>query len=111
MSDASDAPSRREQFESSLKHYIARYIEHMRTEESLVLPLTGRVLTGADWTNLDAAFVQNRDPLSQCERDDDYRPLFKRILVSLKAPLALGAAMEAMRLSYPSGGSAPASTG
>lgn len=108
MSDASDARSRREQFEGSLKHYIARYIEHMRTEESLVLPLAERVLTEADWNGLDAAFLQNRDPLSQCERDDDYRPLFKRILMTLGAPLSLGSAMEAMRVSYPSGGGAPA---
>lgn len=103
MNDAPDGQSRREKFEESMKEYIASYLEHIRTEESLVLPLAERVLTAADWAELDAAFMQNRDPLTPSEADDAYRPLFKRILMTLAAPIGLGPAMEAMRVSYPSG--------
>ncbi len=49
-----------------------------------------------------AAFMQNRDPLTRRACDDAYRPLFKPILMTLTAPLGLGPAMEAMRVSYPS---------
>ena len=41
--------------------------------------------------------MQNRDPLTHRVGDDSFRPLFKRILMTLPAPLGLGSAMEAMR--------------
>ena len=96
MNDAPDGESRRLRFEQTMQEYIASYLEHIRTEESLVLPLAERVLTQADWKELDAAFMQNRDPLTHREPDDRYRPLFKRILMTLPAPFGLGPALEAM---------------
>jgi len=65
-----------------------------------VLPLAERVLSAADWTDLDAAFMKNRDPLTHREGDDAFRPLFKKILMTLPAPLGLGPAMEALGVSY-----------
>lgn len=100
MSDARDADSRRLRFEQSMHSYITSYLEHMATEEQLILPLAERVLTEADWVELDAAFMENRDPLTHREPDDAYRPLFKKILMTLPSPLGLGPAMEAMRTSY-----------
>jgi hypothetical protein len=73
----------------------------MRIEELEVLPLAERVLSAADWIELDAAFMKNRDPLTHREGDDAFRPLFKRILMNLPAPLGLGPAMEALGVSYP----------
>ncbi len=96
MSDSGDAASRRERFEASMTSYIASYLEHIRIEESVVLPLAERVLTTADWAELDAAFMQNRDPLTRRDGNDAYRPLFKRILMTLAAPIGLGPAMQAM---------------
>ena len=81
-----------------MTEYIAPYLEHIRIEERLVLPLAERVLTAADWTELDAAFMQNHDPLTRREADDPYQPLFKRILTTLAARLGLGSAMEAMAI-------------
>jgi hemerythrin-like domain-containing protein len=107
MIDAPDGHARRERFEESMKDYIASYLEHMHIEESMVLPLAERVLSAADWGELDAAFMQNRDPLTRREADDNYRPLFKHILMTLPSPIGLGPAMEAMRVSYPSGEDAP----
>ena len=98
MNGAADGQSRRLHFEESMKEYIASYLEHIHTEERLVLPLAERVLTAADWAELDAAFMQNHDPLTRRDTDDPYQPLFKRILMTLAAPLGLGSAMEAMSI-------------
>jgi hemerythrin-like domain-containing protein len=107
MSDAPDAPARRVRFEDQMHAYIAGYLEHIRTEEVEILPLAERVLTPADWAELDAAFMHNRDPLTHRDGDDAFRPLFKRILMTLPAPLGLGPALEALRTSYPGGEPAP----
>ena len=64
-----------------------------------MLPLAERVLAPEDWVELDAAFLANRDPLTQ--PDNEYRPLFQRILMTLPAPLGLGPAMAAFHVSYP----------
>jgi hemerythrin-like domain-containing protein len=103
MGDGPDGAARRAAFEQAMDTYISEYLDHMQTEERVILPLAERVLTAADWLELDAAFMQNRDPLTR--RDDDaYRPLFKRILMTAAAPIGLGPAMEAMRQSYPQAG-------
>lgn len=96
MSDAADTESRRERFDAKVQAYVVSYLEHMRVEEVEVLPLAERVLGTADWIELDAAFMKNRDPLTHREGDDAFRPLFKRILMTLPAPLGLGPAMEAL---------------
>jgi hemerythrin-like domain-containing protein len=103
MSEAADEPARRQRFEDEMHAYIATYLDHIRTEELEVLPLAERVLTTADWAELDAAFMHNRDPLTHREGDDAFQPLFKRILMTLPAPLGLGPAFEALQKSYPGG--------
>ena len=101
MIDGPDGEARRAAFEQAMDTYIAEYLDHIHTEERVILPLAERVLTTADWLELDAAFMQNRDPLTRREGDDAYRPLFKRILMTTAAPIGLGPAMEAMQQSYP----------
>ena len=81
-------------FEKSVNRYIDFYLAHMRIEESQVLPLAQRVLTDADWAELDAAFMKNRDPLTGHEPDDVYRPLFSRIVMTAPAPIGLGPALQ-----------------
>ena len=104
MVDGPDGAARRAAFEEAMDKYIFEYLDHIRTEERVVLPLAERLLTTADWLELDAAFMQNRDPLTRREGDDAYRPLFKRILMTAAAPIGLGPAMEAMQQSYPQPG-------
>jgi hemerythrin-like domain-containing protein len=94
---------RRTRFEAATEAYVTAYLDHMRLEEAEVLPLAERLLTDADWAELDAAFMQNRDPLTYRDGEDEFRPLFKRILMTLPAPIGLGPAMEALRVSHPSG--------
>jgi hemerythrin-like domain-containing protein len=96
MSDSADAETRLLRFEDVMHAYVVSYLEHIRVEELQVLPLAERVLTAADWAELDAAFMQNRDPLKQGEPDDEFTPLFKKILMTLPAPIGLGPAMEAL---------------
>ena len=90
--------SRRDRLEQSMKRYADFYLRHMQIEETEVLPLAKRVLTPADWAELDAAFAQNRDPLTGHAPDDAYRPLFQKILGMLQAPLGVGSALEAFAL-------------
>lgn len=99
MADAPDAELRRRHFEADMQAYIAAYLDHMRVEEVDVLPVAERVLSTADWEQLDTAFIQNRDPLTHREVEDAFRPLFKSILMTLPAPLGLGPAMEALHKS------------
>ena len=108
MHEGPDGAERRAHFEKAMDSYISGYLDHIRTEERVVLPLAEKVLTAADWAELDAAFMQNRDPLTHRAGDDAYRPLFKRILMTAAAPIGLGPAMEAMRQSYPERGSGAA---
>jgi hemerythrin-like domain-containing protein len=100
MSEAPRAEARLADFEARMHAYIASYLDHIRVEELEVLPLAESVLTAADWAQLDEAFMQNRDPLTHRLGDDSFRPLFKRILMTLPAPLGLGSAMEAPKASH-----------
>jgi len=85
--------SRREAFEQALARYTDAYLSHMRIEEQDVLPLAQRVLTEADWNELDAAFATNRDPLTGHKPEAAYEGLFTRIVNALPAPLGLGPAL------------------
>jgi len=96
MGETSQGEARRERFEQAMSSYISAYLEHMRVEETEVLPLAERVLSEEDWQELDTAFMKNRDPLLGYEVDEVYRALFKKILSTLPAPLGLGSALEAL---------------
>ena len=82
--------SRRDPFERAVDRYVAAYLEHMALEESEILPAARRMLTEADWVELDAAFAANCDPLSGHEPDEEYRQLFHTIVNNAPAPIGLG---------------------
>lgn len=80
--------SRRAAFEDAAKRYKAFYLDHMRLEDTLILPAAQRVLGAADWQALDAAFAANCDPLTgKYPRDPVYDRLFTRIVMHARAPL------------------------
>jgi hemerythrin-like domain-containing protein len=81
---------RRAEFEDAVERYVDRYLRHMALEESAVLPIARDSLTEEDWAELDAAFGANRDPLAGHEPDDEYAPLFRKILMTAPAPIGLG---------------------
>ena len=83
--------SRREKFETTTKSYVASYLEHMRLEETAILPEAERSLDAADWKELDAAFATNCDPLTgKYPRDPLYDRLFTRIVMFAPEPIGLG---------------------
>lgn len=83
--------SRRLTFVNEFGRYINLYLEHMRLEETEVLPTAERVLTEADWAELDAAFEENCDPLTGKYKPDPlYDKLFSIIVQKAPAPIGLG---------------------
>ena len=84
--------ARRDAFDQAAKRYLAFYLEHMRLEETVILPAALRVLSEPDWKELDAAFATNCDPLTgKYPRDPAYDRLFTRIVMRAPAPIGLGA--------------------
>ncbi|MDP1953012.1 MAG: hemerythrin domain-containing protein [Polaromonas sp.] len=84
--------SRRGSFTDTARVYVAFYMTHMRTEETLVLPAAEKALAASDWAELDAAFSRDRDPLAGGLRDPCYERLFTRIVLTAPAPIGVGAA-------------------
>jgi len=85
--------SRRAAFEAAVKRYLDFYLEHMKLEETVILPEADKVLTAEDWKALDAAFATNCDPLTgKYPRDPLYDRLFTRIVMRAPAPIGVGAA-------------------
>ena len=82
---------RRAAFAAECKLYVAFYLEHMRLEETVILSEAEKVLTDADWKELDAAFEKNCDPLTgKYPPDPAYDRLFTRIVMRAPAPIGLG---------------------
>jgi hemerythrin-like domain-containing protein len=84
--------ARREVFERALEEYVAFYLEHMRIEETEVLPLAERHFGEADWLMLDRAFGAHRDPLVTPGPETPYVELFRKIVNITPAPYGLGEA-------------------
>jgi hemerythrin-like domain-containing protein len=84
--------TRRLAFEQAAQRYVDFYLAHMRLEETEILPLAERVLSEADWVELDAAFAANRDPFTGHTPEAPYEALFSRIVNLVPAPIGLGAA-------------------
>ena len=83
--------TRRGVFEQKVGHYLDFYLQHMRQEETVIMPVAEKVLSDADWQALDAAFAANCDPLTgKYPRDPLYDKLFTRIVMRAPAPIGLG---------------------
>jgi hemerythrin-like domain-containing protein len=83
--------SRLEPFARAVERFVEQYFRHMDTEERQILPLARRVLTDEDWLTIDAAFAENKDPLTGHTPSDEFRALFSRIVNLAPAPIGLGA--------------------
>jgi len=84
--------SRKAVFEDYCTRYLDAYMDHMRLEETVILPEALKCLNADDWQELDAAFAQNTDPLNgKYARDPVYDRLYSRIVSTAPAPIGLGA--------------------
>ena len=82
---------RRGAFEGACLRYVNFYLEHMRLEETLILPAAERCLNADEWREMDDAFASNRDPLTrQFAPDPAYERLFATILLKAPAPIGVG---------------------
>ena len=83
--------SRRHAFEFGVRKHIEFCLEHMRLEETVILPEARKVLSPDDWSELDAAFVTNCNPLTgKYPRDPGFDRLFSRIVMNAPAPIGFG---------------------
>jgi len=85
--------ARRGKFEQQLGVYAARYLRHMKREETEVLPRAAALFTPDDWAELDEAFGSHQDPLAPRPGqavDAAYAPLRERILAALPEPFGWG---------------------
>jgi hemerythrin-like domain-containing protein len=86
--------ARRTDFVEAAKGYVRFYLDHMRTEETQLLPVAERLLSPADWADLNKAFSTDRDPLAGGARDPCYNRLFTRVVLTAPAPIGVGPAFE-----------------
>jgi hemerythrin-like domain-containing protein len=77
-------------FDTLVEAYAAFEFEHMRVEETELLPLAREFLTPDDWAAIDAAFEDHDDPLFGAQRSDDFRELFRRIVNLAPPPIGVG---------------------
>lgn len=69
----------RERVEATARAYVGALRAHMRTEENEMLPAAERLLSEADWTEIDAAIATFDDPLFGCEVHERYAGLRAQI--------------------------------
>ncbi|QJW85064.1 hemerythrin domain-containing protein [Ramlibacter terrae] len=89
--------TRHERVSAAAHAYVTFYREHMRTEETVLLPAAREALSPDDWRDLDAAFGRDIDPLAGGVQDPVYDRLFSRIVLSAPAPIGVGPALAARR--------------
>lgn len=74
----------------ALRHYTAGLKTHIRTEEKSVLPLARSALLPADWAEINAAFLDNSDPLFGEAAKAEFRELYHRIASLAPESVGLG---------------------
>ncbi len=70
----------RETFRNNVRDFIDNEREHMRMEEEKFFPVAKRVLSDADWDELNTRLVSSTDPLFDKSEKDRFGRLYERIL-------------------------------
>lgn len=83
---ASQLPS----FQKALEAYCEFELDHMRIEESEILPAARISLTDADWKTIADAFADHEDPLFGERQSAELRRLFRVLVNEMPAPHGLG---------------------
>ena len=81
-------------FAHAVEAFSADYWEHMRKEEDQVFPLARKMLSTAEWEEIDRAFAENRDPLAADRDNADFQKLFSRIVTLAPPPIGVGPAAK-----------------
>jgi hemerythrin-like domain-containing protein len=81
-------------FLTAVEAYTAFHWDHMRIEETEVLPLAEKHLSAGDWEAIDAAFLGHTDPMLGVEAQAQYDALFSRIVNLAPPPIGVGPASK-----------------
>ena len=82
-------------FAAAVRKYAHFEREHARLEEREILPLARESLRAEDWSEIDAAFGENADPLFGQRWNDEFSRLFEQLVNRLPAPLGFGDTWQA----------------
>jgi branched-chain amino acid transport system ATP-binding protein len=77
-------------FDEKVRSYLAFNWEHLRTEETELLPQAKDLLNADDWAQIDAAFEANRGPWSG--PSGEFQALLSRIVNMVPPPYGVGPA-------------------
>jgi hypothetical protein len=78
-------------FARAVEDFARAYFDHMRKEEEEQLfPLAEKLFTREDWSAIDRAFEENRDPLAAARDTRDFEKLFDRIVNLAPPPIGVG---------------------
>jgi len=77
-------------YTASLRTFAHSLKSHISTEEKDVIPLAREVLTAEDWQEIDAAFLDNEDPLFGDKAKIEFRELFHRVASLAPESVGLG---------------------
>src|SRR6266581_3871393 len=77
------------EFADAVKRYADFHWDHMRREESELLPLAERYFSAEDWRSAGRAFAANDNPIAE-ESEKDFAKLFTRIVNLAPAPVGVG---------------------
>jgi len=69
----------RELIEAAARAYVMNFRNHMRVEETEILPLAATVLRGKDWKAVEAAIRHIQDPLFGAKTEERYVALRQHI--------------------------------
>jgi len=82
---------RRKEFEVELVKYANFYREHMRVEESVIIPAALECLSKEEWQALDKQFEDNAITIDSAEHaNPSFNRLFTKIVNFAPAPIGLG---------------------
>ena len=82
------------EFQAALEEYIAMLRHHIMKEESDLFPLAHRILTDADWGEINSAFADSHDPLFGESARVEFRALMSRIVNQAPEPMGFGLVKE-----------------
>lgn len=91
-------------FFESLDSFIDHTRKHIRHEETTVMPLAREVLTEEDWREIDAAFLNNDDPLFGANAKAEFAELRAKLVRLAPDPVGLGGAPAAIAQPAPVAG-------
>jgi branched-chain amino acid transport system ATP-binding protein len=77
---------------SALASFTEHMRAHIRLEETTVMPAARKALSEEDWKAIDAAFLDNDDPLFGVRTRNEFEALKARIVALAPEPVGLGGA-------------------